>query len=153
MSTRPSSPAPPSPDVSPAPLPASAELVIPVVAEVLRVERVITERAHVRVHKRVHERSETFQPAPTILEEVTVERVPVGRMVSEAPPVRVEGDTTILPVVEEIMVVEKRLRLREEVRITRRRHTVAVPPQQVSLRTEEVVVERLPVPPAEPERR
>ncbi len=56
-------------------------------------------------------------------EVVDVERTPVGEDVDDIPPVRQEGDTTIVPVVEEILVVEKRLRLVEEVRITKRAET------------------------------
>ncbi|NJR12919.1 DUF2382 domain-containing protein, partial [bacterium] len=47
----------------------------------------------------------------------------------------------IIPVVEEVIVVEKRLRLREELRVTKQRvedHT----PQQVILRRKEVTVDR-----------
>jgi uncharacterized protein (TIGR02271 family) len=50
---------------------------------------------------------------------VQVERVPIGRTVAAVPPVREEGDTTILPVVEEVIVVERRLILKEEVHIRR----------------------------------
>ena|ERR1700761_7550732 len=50
---------------------------------------------------------------------VQVERVPIGRIVTAVPPVREDGDTTILPVVEEVIVVERRLILKEEVHIRR----------------------------------
>ncbi len=53
-----------------------------------------------------------------------IEHVQIDRIVAEAPPQRQEGDTLILPVVEEVLVMEKRLMLREEIRITRRRETV-----------------------------
>jgi stress response protein YsnF len=52
-------------------------------------------------------------------EQIEVERVPIGRPVDAAPPVREEGDTTIMSVVEEIVVVERRLILKEEVHIRR----------------------------------
>ncbi len=52
---------------------------------------------------------------------VQVERVPIRRAVAAVPPVREEGDTTILPVVEEVIIVERRLILKEEVRIRRMR--------------------------------
>ena len=45
-------------------------------------------------------------------ERVEIDRVPIGRPVDAIPPVRQEGETTILPVVEEIIVVERRLILR-----------------------------------------
>ena len=58
-----------------------------------------------------------------------VERIPVDRLVTEAPPPRQEGDTLIVSIVEERLVVEKRLYVIEEVRITRTSTTeqIAIP--------------------------
>jgi len=50
---------------------------------------------------------------------VDIERVPVGRVIESVPPIREEGDTTVLPVVEELVVIERRLILKEEVRVRR----------------------------------
>ena len=74
---------------------------------------------------------------------VEVERVPVDRIVDAAPAVRQDGDVTIIPVMEEVLVVEKRLVLKEELHVRRRRtqESVEVP---VTLRRERVEVERLP---------
>ena len=76
-------------------------------------------------------------------ERIEVERVPIGRPVDAAPPVREEGDTTIMSVVEEIVVVERRLILKEEVHIRRvrvserHRETVMVRKQDATVtRTE-----------------
>ena len=52
-------------------------------------------------------------------ERVVIEHVPVGRIVAEAPPVRQVGDVTIMPVIEEVLVLERRLLLKEEVHIRR----------------------------------
>ena len=46
---------------------------------------------------------------------LVIDRVPVGRFVDAAPPVRHEADVTILPVTEEIVVTERRLILKEEI--------------------------------------
>lgn len=62
---------------------------------------------------------------------------------------RQEGATTIVPVVEEVVVVEKRLKLVEELRITKRQ-TVKHAPQTVTVRRQEAVVERLPAPESDP---
>lgn len=43
-----------------------------------------------------------------------VTRMPIDAEVTTPPGVRVEGDTTIVPVIEEVLVVEKRLILKEE---------------------------------------
>ncbi|MCU0893405.1 MAG: YsnF/AvaK domain-containing protein [Rhodospirillales bacterium] len=63
---------------------------------------------------------------------------------------RQEGDTTIIPVFEEVVVVEKRLKLVEEVRLTKRQ-TIRHEPQTITLRRQEAVVERLPGPETDPQ--
>jgi uncharacterized protein (TIGR02271 family) len=52
---------------------------------------------------------------------VEVERVAVDQQVDAPPKVRQEGDTLVVPVVEEVLVVTKRYRIIEEVRVTRYR--------------------------------
>ncbi len=74
-------------------------------------------------------------------ERVEVERVPIGRVVDAVPPVREEGDTTIMPVVEEIVVVERQLVLKEEVRI-RRVKVVDRHQETVVLREQEAEITR-----------
>lgn len=114
--------------------------VLPVVEERLEVSRRRHETGRVRVTKRVEERREVVDE-PTVHERVEVTRVPIGRVVSAAPSVREEGDVTIVPVLEEVVVVEKRLVLKEELHIRRVREEVRAP-QEVTLRTERVEVER-----------
>ncbi len=111
-----------------------------VVQERLAVGRRVEETGIVTIHKTVSERPETVR-TDAVHETVSVETVPVGRFVDGPPEVRQEGDTTVVPVLEEVIVVEKRLRLREEVRITRTRTTVPFE-ETVMLRQEEIVVER-----------
>ena len=76
-------------------------------------------------------------------ETVDVERVPVGREVDTVEPPREEGGVTVIPVYEEVLVVQKRLVLREEVRLTTRREPLPGP-ERVTLRSQRVEVERLP---------
>jgi uncharacterized protein (TIGR02271 family) len=97
-------------------------------------------RGKVRVHKRVETREETVD-AGVIREEVVVEHVPVNTFVDVAPEVREQDGVLIIPLTEEVLVVEKRLRLREEVRVSRRRTTTSTP-QTVALRREVVEIER-----------
>lgn len=52
---------------------------------------------------------------------VDVERVAVNEEVDTPPETRQEGDTLIVPVVEEVLVVTKRYRIIEEVRVTKHR--------------------------------
>ena len=75
-------------------------------------------------------------------EVVEVERVPVGRVVEAIPEIREEDGVTIVPVVEEVIVVERRLVLKEEVRITRRR-VQSRHVETASLRRQEAVVARI----------
>jgi len=122
-------------------------VVLPVVEEELEVSRREVETGRVRVTKKVHERTQVVDE-PSWAEEVTVERVPVGEVVDSPPPVRYEGDTMIVPVLEEELLVVKRLVVKEVLRITRRRRERREP-FEVKLREEEALVER--VEPAGPE--
>lgn len=88
--------------------------------------------------------SEKVIDQPLTTDAVEVERVPLDRWVEAPVPTRQEGETTIITLLEEVVVVEKRLRATEEVRITRRR-TTRQAAQHVTLRREEAVVERLEV--------
>jgi len=116
------------------------EKTVPTVAEtaVVRKEQGATET--VRLHKRVHEDEEVLD-LPIQAETIEVERIPVDDWVDGPIPVRQEGDTTIYPVVREVLVVEKRLKLVEEVRVTRKQTTDHVQ-KRVRLRREEITVER-----------
>ena len=100
----------------------------------------MVETGRVRVSTKTVEHID-YARADLYQEAVHVEHVPIGREVAVAPPVREEGDTIIIPIIEEIMVVEKRLVLREEVRITRTR-TVEAFEEPVTLRSMVADVER-----------
>ncbi len=117
-----------------------SEEVIPLVEETATVGKRQVVTGHVRVQT-VTDTVEELARADVQRETVEVTRVPIDRMVETAPEVRTEGDVTILPVVEEVLVVEKRLLLKEELHIRRRveTETVEVP---VSLRKQRAVVER-----------
>jgi uncharacterized protein (TIGR02271 family) len=117
------------------------ELRVPIVEERLNVSKRVRETGRVRITKHVETRQEVVDE-PLLREEVEVERVPVDRYVDAPVPVRSEGDTTIVPVFEEVLVVEKKLLLKEELHITKRR-TERRQPQDVTLRSERVEVERL----------
>ncbi len=115
--------------------------VIPVIEETLDVQKRQVETGGVRIIKVVHEREEVVN-VPRVREEVTVERVTLNRLVDTPVSMRQEGDTLIIPLLEEVVVMEKRLMVKEELRITTRRIEEQAS-QQVTLRREEVVVERL----------
>ena len=115
--------------------------IIPVVQEHAVVSKRKKLTGGVRVRTVVHEAQEVID-GPLATEDIEVERTPLDRWVDAPVPVRHDGDTTIVTLVEEVVVVEKRLRATEEIRITKRR-SVRHEPQQITLRREEAVVERL----------
>jgi uncharacterized protein (TIGR02271 family) len=117
-------------------------MVIPVIAEEARIRKERRVKGKVRLRKIVHHEEQTIDE-PLLKERVSMERVAIDRWVDEAPPIRNEGETLIVPVVEEVLVVEKRLRLREEVRLTWHREEEHEP-QHLVVRREEVSVERVP---------
>jgi len=119
--------------------PDPSTLTLPLYAEALVVAR---RRMHstVRVATVTHEHEQLVDEALTH-ERVEVERVPIGRTVEAVPPIREEGDTTIFPVVEEVIVVERRLVLKEEIRIRRLRSTDRHH-EVVTLRTQDAVITR-----------
>jgi uncharacterized protein (TIGR02271 family) len=119
---------------------AGREVVVPVVEETLDVARRVVETGRVRVTTSVGER-EAVVDEPLLYDEIEVTRVPVNRYLSEPASVRTEGDTTVIPVLEEVLVVEKRLLLKEEIRLTRHRRA-RHEPQRVLLKSEEVQIER-----------
>jgi uncharacterized protein (TIGR02271 family) len=127
---------------APASSQAAAPIVVPVVEERVELEtrRRVTGKVRVSTHAVT---SEETVDLPLTQEQVDVRRVPIGRQVDAAVQPRQEGDTWIIPVMEEVLVVEKRLVLREEIHLTTRRN-VTHTPQTVSLLHTEVTIDRLP---------
>jgi uncharacterized protein (TIGR02271 family) len=90
--------------------------------EELTVGKEAVETGRLRVSKQTHTREASIDEN-LLSEHADIERVPVGRQVFEMPLIRQEGDTTIVPIVEEVIHTERRLFLKEEIKITRRRTT------------------------------
>jgi uncharacterized protein (TIGR02271 family) len=115
---------------------------IPLVEERLSVAKRQVESGRVRVHVTVEEREEIVTEQ-LLRDDLQIERVPKNVRLTEVPHVRFEGKTTIVPVVEEVLVVEKALVLVEEVHICRR--SVSEETQiPVVVRAERAEVEREP---------
>jgi uncharacterized protein (TIGR02271 family) len=116
------------------------EVTLHLAAEELSVSKEVREtgRVHIRTHT---DEREAWVEESLSGEHVEIETVPVGRQIDAAPAVRQEGDTTIIPVVEEVLVVERRLILKEEVRV--KRVSTATPHREcVQLRSQRANVER-----------
>ena len=115
--------------------------VVPLLEEEARVEKRQISTGKVRIRTSVEDVEENVR-ADLESEDVEVTRVPVDRVVNEAPQIRTEGDVTIVPIVEEVLFVEKRLVLKEELHVRRVVSTEAVD-VPVTLRKERATVERL----------
>jgi stress response protein YsnF len=118
----------------------TSEEVIPLFEEIATVgtHQVLTRRVRVQT---LTDTLEELAHAEVQRESVEVTRVPINKVVETAPDIRTDGDVTIVPVLEEVLVVEKRLLLKEEVHIRRRIATEAVE-VPVTLRKQRAIVER-----------
>jgi stress response protein YsnF len=127
--------------VSDVPAGDEAEVVVPLIEETAHVAIRDRVRGKVRVTTTT-EVVEELARADLRSDSVDVTRVPIGREVTEVPQIRTEGLVTIVPVIEEILVVEKRLFLKEELHIRRsvETETVEVP---IELRKQRATVERV----------
>jgi uncharacterized protein (TIGR02271 family) len=129
----------------------TGETVIPLLAEEIEVSRQVVETGRVQVARVTHEREQLIDELLTH-QTVEIDRIPVGRQIDTMPTIREEGDIVVIPIVEEVLVIERRLLLKEEVRVRRVRSTERHQ-ESVTLRHHEAVVTRVPVePPAAGER-
>ena len=115
-------------------------MVIPIIEEEVTVEKHIVPTGKVNITKRVREQEEVVD-VPSYRGEVNINRVPINMFVEELPPIRQEGDTMIIPIIQEQVVMVKKLLLVEELHVQNRvieTHN----PQKVTLLKEEVEVVR-----------
>jgi uncharacterized protein (TIGR02271 family) len=118
-------------------------------AEEISVDRHEVETCRVGVKRVTLEREEVVD-VPITREQVVVERVPVGLRIDAIPAIRHDGDTIIIPVVEEVLIVERRLMLKEEFHV-KRVSTTERYQERVTLRHQEAVVTRTQPEASEPE--
>jgi uncharacterized protein (TIGR02271 family) len=110
-----------------------------VIEEKAKVEKKLVERGKVRVIKKVVTEDEKVK-VDVKNEEVHVERVAINEYTDTAPEVRYEGDTTIIPVIKEVAVVQKKILVVEEIRITKKTLTTEEE-RTVALKKEKITVE------------
>ena len=96
------------------------EAVLPVVEERVQIDKTVEQGRTVTVTTRPVTETETLSQK-LAHERVTVERVPIGQVVSEMPSVREEGDLTVIPVVEQRARVVVEQVLVEEIHLRRTR--------------------------------
>ena len=118
------------------------EVVVPLVEESVSIAKRVVERGRVRVSLTTETLHESVQQS-LLSRRVEVVHVPIGRLVTEAPVPRQEGDVHIVPVLEEVLVVERRLMLKEEIhlRLVDSEEVVEIP---VERRVQRATVERVP---------
>ena len=116
---------------------------VPVIEETLQVAKEVVDRGGYRITKRVQSHEELVDELLKT-EHVEIERRKINKAIADGaiPQTRQEGDTLIVPVIEEMLITVKRLVLVEEVRITRTQGTQRKP-QVFTLRKEHIEVERL----------
>jgi len=111
-------------------------------AEEAHVSRRTVETGRVRIATTTHTRDHLVDELLSRTN-VEVERIPVGRVVDAIPPVGGDADHTIIPVVEETVVIERKLVLKEELHIRRKRTTERYQ-ETVKLRHQTAEVTRIP---------
>ena len=120
----------------------TGEPVLPLLAEEIAVSKQVVETGRVQVTRVTREREQLIDEL-LAHQTVEIERTPMARHVEAMPAIREEGDTVVIPIVEEVLVVERRLFLKEEVRVRRVRST-EIHQETVTLRHHEAVVTHLP---------
>lgn len=120
---------------------ADRETVVPLFEEEVNVAKRVVETSRVQVSRITHSHQHMVDELLR-QEKVEVERIPIDRPVDAMPSIRQEGDVTIVPVVEEVLKIERRLVLREEVHIRRIQQTERFQ-KEVTLRKQEALVSRL----------
>ena len=115
---------------------------LPIVEETasLAIRKVVTGRVRIVTQT---EEVDHLLPAELSSVEVDVVRVPIDRKIEAVPDVVTEGELTIIPVVEERLVVTRELYLREEIHVRRvkQTETVEIP---TTTRRQTAQIERLP---------
>ncbi|MDO5647000.1 MAG: DUF2382 domain-containing protein [Paracoccus sp. (in: a-proteobacteria)] len=96
--------------------PARMRDIIEIAEESARIERHVRDRGGVRIETRTTEVNELI-PVDLRSRNVDVVRVPVNKLVSEVPGIREENGVTIIPVLEERVVVRTDLVLVEEIHV------------------------------------
>ncbi len=122
--------------------PVTGEKIIPIAEEQLRIEKQVIDTGKVKITKSIKTENVKVE-LPFAQEEIDIERIAKNQYVEAPPSVRYEGDTTIIPVFKEVVVVEKKLLLTEEIRVTKKRKEGKTQ-QLVSLRKQVINVEHIP---------
>jgi stress response protein YsnF len=122
------------------------EMKIPLFEETMSVSKHVVPTSRVQVSRVTHSHEELIDEL-LHREQIEIERTPMEKAIDTMPSIRQEGDVTVIPVVEEVVRVERHLVLKEEVRIRRVRTTERFQ-ESVTLRKQEAVITRHPIGPS-----
>lgn len=117
------------------------DIVVPVISEELHADAVPVVTGGVRVTKRVHTRDEVLEQELR-KSHAEVKRVKTNRVVDGPQPVQRVGNTLVIPVVSEVLRIEKQWVVIEEIHITQTEESEIVQ-HTVPVSHEEAEIERL----------
>jgi uncharacterized protein (TIGR02271 family) len=123
--------------------PEARQIALPLYEEAVTVSKRVVPKNRVRVSTVTHQRRQLVDELLQ-RENVEIRRISIGRPIEAVPAVREEDDTIIVPVVEEVLTLQRTLILKEEVRI-RKVRTEERYQESVTLRSQQAGITRLPV--------
>jgi uncharacterized protein (TIGR02271 family) len=123
----------------------NGEMKIPLFEETMSVSKRVVPTSRVQVSRVTHSHEQLIDEL-LHHEQVEIERTALNTPVDAIPSIRQEEDVIVIPVVEEVVTVERHLMLKEEIRIRRIRTTERFQ-ERVTLRKQEAVVNRLAIAP------
>ena len=115
--------------------------IIRVHQEALHISKEVVEKRKIQIHKNVHTETVTHD-IPLLNETIKIEHIDFNKEITEIPKVRVEGNVTIIPVIEEVAMVTKKLMLVKEVYLTKEQHK-KVEHIENKLRKETVTIDKM----------
>lgn len=121
--------------------------ILPIVQEEASISKRVVETGRVTLHTVVDSREETLNETLSRTD-VDVARIAIGRFVETPPSIEERDGVTVVPIIEERLVVEKRLFLVEEIHLARRT-TLEPVSQTITLRSTRAVIERENLQPGE----
>jgi len=114
---------------------------VPVIEEEMKIGKRTVESGRVQIIKHIEQREQLVDQS-LLKDEVVIKRVPVNKVIDRVASVRKVGDALVIPVMEEVLVVEKKLVLREELHV-RRKQSQTRRPQCITLRAERAEIKRI----------
>jgi len=115
--------------------------VIPVVEEVLKVDKKLVETGRIHIRKEINKEEKQIE-IPLINESYEVEKVKVKNQIFDQPPsIRHEGNVIVIPVIKEVAEIKIRYEVTEEIYLKKNK-TITPHTEQVTLKKEKVIIER-----------